>query len=336
MFQVYQPSGRFSPLALVLVPVMFVGVVAVAYVYQLGLYWIPFIYINCLLTWGMAMVIGKATEFVVTAGHVRNVALSLFVFAILVVAGLGAKFGFQYLDARTSLQSELANMSQGELGIETDPPLTSEEMAEVRAAILADFTFADHIQMRVENGWNIGRGGGGQVSGPFVYLVWVVELGIILYFGGAIALDAANQPYSEKLDRWANSVTNEMALPITNPLMVEKITSAKSVQELLELPIPDNDQSNTIAVYEVHSVPDSPDEDAYLNVDLQTYSQNAKGETEVAHKFLVKLAIITAAQRAQLKENSELMQEALAAYRASLANPPADDTAEEDDDANPA
>lgn len=173
MFQVYQPSGRFSPLALVLVPVMFVGVVAVAYVYQLGLYWIPFIYINCLLTWGMAMVIGKATEFVVTAGHVRNVALSLFVFAILVVAGLGAKFGFQYLDARTTLQNELANLSQRELGIETDPPLTSEEMVQVREAILADFTFADHIQMRVENGWNIGRGGGGRFRDRlFIWFGW--------------------------------------------------------------------------------------------------------------------------------------------------------------------
>ncbi|MDP1560992.1 MAG: hypothetical protein Q8M16_06320 [Pirellulaceae bacterium] len=328
MFQVYQPSGRFSLLAIPLVGIGAVLVVAAAYVYQLGLEWIPFIYVNVLLTWVMAMLIGKTTEYVIHIGHVRNIALCLLFFALVVVAGLGAKFGFQYMHARISLESELANMTQSELRIEADPPLTYEEMKEVRQEIMAGFSFVDHIEMRVANGWNIGRANA-PITGPFVYLVWVVELGIILYFGSAIALAAVRKPYSEKRNRWADSVTIEMTLPITNPLMVAKISSAKSVQELLELPIPDTDQSNKIAVYEVHSVPNSPEEDAYLNVDLQTHSVNAKGELEVAHEFLVKLAIITAAQRAQLKENSELMQEALAAYRASVANPPTEPTGDQ-------
>lgn len=332
MFQVYQPSGRFSPLAIFLALIAAVFVTGVAFVYQLGLHWIPLIYVNCLLTWGMAMVIGKATEFVIKKGEVRNVTLSLLFFVVLVGVGLGAKFGFQYLHARMELASEIERLSQVDLGIETEQPLTSSQMAEVRQAIVANFTFMDHIAIRVENGWNVGRGGKAPIAGPFVYLVWVVELGIILYFGSTIALEAARKPYSELSKRWADSVAIEMTLPITNPLMVAKISSAKSVQELLELPIPDTDQSNKIAVYEVHSVPNSPEEEAYLNVDLQTYSQNAKGETEVAHEFLVKLAVITAAQRAQLKENSELMQEALAAYRASLANPPATPTSEDKQD----
>lgn len=323
MFQVYQPSGRFSLLAIPLVVIGIVVVVAAAYFYQLGLEWIPFIYVNVLLTWGMAMLIGKTAAYVIHLGHVRNITLSLLFFALLVVAGLGAKFAYQYVHARMSLESELVNMTQKELGIEADPPLTYEELKEVRQLILADFSFADHIEMRVANGWNIGRANA-PISGPVVYLVWVAELGIILYFGSVIALAAVKKPYSEKLNRWADSVTIEMTLPITNPSMVAKISSAKSVQELLELPIPDTDQSDKIAVYEVHSVPDSPEEDAYLNVDLQTHSVNAKGELEIAHEFLVKLAVITAAQRTQLKENSELMQEALAAYRASLANPPSE------------
>lgn len=331
MFQVYRPSGRFSPLALLLFPVFAIGVVALAYVYQLGLRWIPLIYVNFLLTWCMGMAIGKATQYVVVAGHVRNVALSLLVFAVLVVCGIGAKFGFQFMHARNVLAEHVSQLTQQELGIEDERQLDRAELERIREAIVTGYTFLDHIDDRVANGWHIGRGAKAPVSGPIVYLVWVAELGIIAYFGGAIVLEAARKPYSEKLARWANSVTNEMSLPITNPVMVAKITAAKSVQDLLTLPIPDTDESNKIAVYEVHSVPDAPNEDAYLNVDLQTYSQNAKGELEVSHEYLVKLAIITAAERAQLKENSELMQEALAAYRESLANKPAESKESEGD-----
>jgi hypothetical protein len=279
----------------------------------------------------MGLLLGKAAATLITWGHVRNIALGMAGFAVLVVVGLGAKFGFQYLDARAAV----ARLQPADLGIELEGPLNAEELADFREAVLADFTFWDHIQARVENGWNVGRAGGAPVAGIFVYLVWLVELGAISYFGGSMAWEAVHKPYSEKLGKWADSVDVEMTLPITNPLMVAKISSAKTVQELLELPIPDTDQSNHIAVYVVHSVPNSPAEDAYLSVELQKYSQNAKGETEVSTEKLVNLAVITAAQRAQLRENSELMQEALAAYRESLANRPPEAGEESSPDAEP-
>ncbi|MBL8890271.1 MAG: hypothetical protein JNL67_09840 [Planctomycetaceae bacterium] len=331
MFQVYNPSGRFSPLALVLMPIAAIAVVALSYVYQLGLYWIPLIYVNFLLTWCMGMAIGKAGEFVIVAGHVRNVAVSIFLLAILVVLGLGAKFGFQYIHARIAFAEQLSQWTQQELGVDADRQLDRDELERIRKVILADYTFLRHIEDRVASGWHIGRGAKAPVSGPIVYLVWITELGIIVYFGGTVILEAARRPYSEKLGRWANSVTNEMSLPITNPVMVAKISTAKSVQDLLTLPIPDTDESDKVAVYQVHSVPNASDEDAYLSVDLQTYSRNAKGEIEVAHEYLVKLAIITAAERAQLKENAELMQEALEAYRASLANRPTEPEATDEE-----
>jgi hypothetical protein len=61
-------------------------------------------------------------------------------------------------------------------------------------------------------------------------------------------------------------------------------------------------------------------EDAYLTVDLQTHLVNSKGEKEVQSKALVTNAILSSAQRYQLKENAEIMNEAFAAYRESLQN----------------
>lgn len=300
MFQVYSPSGRFSPTFIIYALIAAIAVVGIAFVYQLGLTWIPFVYINFLLTAAMGVAVGKATEFVIKRGHVRNVILSFLVFATLLVLGLGGKFGFQYLTERIRLREDL-------------------RQDELQEFLLEEFTFMEHIKSRVEDGWKVGRGGKAPLAGPFVYLVWLAELGIIGYVGGSMVIEAARKPYSEPLGLWASSETNEMVLPVTNESMVTKIKSAQSVQELLELPIPDTDQSNKIAVYQVFSVPDSPQADAFLTVDLQTHSRNDKGEIEIAHQYLVKLAVITAAQRAQLRENSELMQEALADYRASLS-----------------
>jgi hypothetical protein len=53
MFQTYQPSGKIGALAW---PLMLVGMalaIALAFVYQFLLAWIPLIYVNFLLTWGM-------------------------------------------------------------------------------------------------------------------------------------------------------------------------------------------------------------------------------------------------------------------------------------------
>lgn len=323
MFQVYQPSGRFSPVFLVWWVASMLVVTAAAFVYQLGLEWIPFIYINFVLTWCMAILIGTATGYVIKWGHLRSVGLSLLCFGVLVVVGLGAKFTFQYLTRCETLRQELASKGSIDFGFQGADQLNDEELKDLKEEILASYTFAMHIQERVDQGWQVGRAGGGApISGPFVYGVWLVELGVILYFAGSIVWTAARQPYSEKMGQWADEETVDMTLPVTNAKMVEQIRAATSVQELLQLPIPDNDQSDRFAVYTVNSIPGDDQEDAYLTVDLQTYSTNSKGETEVKSESLVRCAVITAAQRLQLRENSELMAEAIEAYRASKQAPP--------------
>ncbi len=329
MFEFYQPSGRFSPAAFALLFVAVGIAIAAAFVYQLGLQWIPFIYINFLLTVGMGMLLGKATAIVIKSGHVRNLTLALLSFVSLVLAADAAKFGFQYLTDRY----EVANLQPADVGLEVDRPLTEAELTDFRKLILDDYSFSDHIQSRVERGWRLGRGGGAPLSGIFVYVIWLVELGVIVYFGGLIAWEAAKQPYNEKLARWADAAQVEMSLPVTNAEMISKIKAANSVQELLELPIPDTDQSERFAIYQVNSVPGFENEDAFLTVELHVYGRNAKGEIEIKKEPLVHWAKITPEQRARLHENSELMQEAIAEYRASLENESAESAPKDDDDA---
>lgn len=322
MFDTYKPSGRFSPVFVVWLSVGVVVVSLAAYLYQLGLYWIPLIYVNFLLTLVMGFVVGVTASTVIRFGKIRNTTLALFCFLVLAVSAIAAKFGSQYLSAR----GRLANITQSDIqqeGIQIPP----DKIEEFKQMLLDSYTFKEHIAERVENGWAIGKAGRANndkpVSGLFVYVVWSIEAIAILYISFSAALSAVRKPFSEKVGVWADEDEIVMTLPVTNEEMVAKIKAAVSVQDLLELPIPKSDESNQFAVYTVHSVPGQEMEDAYLTVELQTHTVNAKGENQVASKSLVNNAILSSAQRTQLKENSEIMNEAFAAYRASKSQPQA-------------
>ena len=121
-----------------------------------------------------------------------------------------------------------------------------------------------------------------------------------------------------------------MFLPVTSEEMVAKIRSATSVDELLEIPIPQTDESMQFAHYYTHSITGQELEDAYLTVELVTYSYNANGEQTTNEEPLIKYAIITSEQRKLLVENASLLQEALEDYRESVEEEEMGTAAEEE------
>lgn len=309
MFDVYKPSGGIGFLTWPLFVAGLVVVLVLAYVYALLLELIPFIYVNALLTVGMGIAIGTIAAFIVKTGHCRNVFLAMLIGLLLAIAGIGGKLVSQYDRAR----------HEGRAWLETTNEISDEERPEVLAAFDGGYTFLAHLQERVDAGWNIGRGGNGApIGGWLVYLVWVIEAGIIFYFAWTMSRGAAKEPYSEKMNLWADESESVMMLPITSDEMVSKIQAATSVDELLEIPIPKTDESAKLAQYIVNSIPGQEMEDAYLTVKTIEYSINKKGEQETTETVLVENAILSSQQRVQLVENAELLNEAMDDYRKSL------------------
>ena len=320
MFDVYKPSGSIGMKTYPLFLVGIVVAIALAFVYQLLLHWIPFIYVNFLLTLGMGVGTGMIVSFIVNNGHCRNWMIAALLGLMLLIVGLSGKYWFQYQ------QFLGANIEQ----IQNDPQIPANMKDLEIAAFKKNFTFMEHLKFRTETGWNVGRGNGAPLTGFMVYLIWLIEAGVIGYFALTMPIAAAKEPYSEKMNTWADEAQVVMTLPVTDPEMVSKIQSASTVDDLLEIPIPKTDQSNQFAVYTVNSIPGEELEDAYLSVASITYSVNKKGEQETKEKSLVNHAVLSAAKREQLIENAELLQEAMAEYGASLledaANPgPSDD-----------
>ncbi len=313
MFEVYKPSGGFGFKTVPLLVVGLIVVAVLAVVYALLLQLIPFIYVNALLALGMGIAIGTVAAFIVKQGHCRNVLLATVIGLLLAVTGICGKFVSQYYMARAAEIEfwKTVDVTQVDGLTEENRPMAVESVKE-------EYTLSFHLKERVDAGWNIGRrGNGAPIGGWLVYGVWLIEAGIIFYFAWTMPRGTAKEPYSEKMSMWADESEAVMLLPITSDEMVSKIQSATSVDELLEIPIPKTDRSAKVASYVVNSIPGQEMEDAYLTVQTIEYSINKKGEQETTETMLVENAILTSAQRAQLVENSELLNEAMEMFRAS-------------------
>lgn len=313
MFEVYKPSGAvgFKTIPLLVIGLIVIAVLAVAYALLLEL--IPFIYVNALLALGMGIALGTVGAFIVKQGHCRNVMLAMLAGLLLASTGLLGKFVSQYYSARAEGIEFWQNVDVGEV-----EGLTEETRPQIIESFKEDYSFVEHLKERIDAGWNIGRrGNGAPMGGWAVYLVWLIEAGIFFYYAWTMPRAAVKEPYSEKMNMWADESEAVMLLPITSEEMVDKIQSATSVDELLEIPIPKTDQSAKLAQYVVNSIPGEEMEDAYLTVQTIEYSINKKGEQETKETMLVENAILTSNQRAQLVENAELLKEAIEMFRAS-------------------
>ncbi len=327
MFDTYKPSGRIGMLTWPLLLLGLIVVVAAAFAYQIGLRFIPLIYINLLLALGMGMLIGKVGAMVVQQGKVRNITVAAIIALSLILFAIVAKFGFQYLGERQNLP-EIVRQS-GELPPNLDTAILDNLIEE----IVKSYTFVEHIKDRVDTGWNLGRMGrnGAPINGFFVYLVWIIEAGIFVYCAVMPTIRAAREPFSEKLDAWASEVEVLMTLPISDQSMVTQIQSAQTVVDLLKLPIPKTDQATEFGVYRVNSIPGQELEDAYLSVDVMDFRPNKDGEQVPHFKPLVKMAILSSEQRKILIDNASLLKEAMDDYRASLEEEAAAASADETD-----
>ena len=317
MFEVYKPAGGFGVSTFFYLLVSLIAATLLAIVYAFGLRYIPFIYISVVMTGVFGVALGMLGAMVVKRGHCRNTMLAALIGLLLCLFGVAAKHYVQYrmlVEAETEAQIKY-ELNEGTL----KPSAVESERKEIRKWVMDQVSFLGHFKARANQGMAIGRrGNGAPMKGVFIYSIWAIELGIVLYLGLMPSVNAAKEPYSEKLGMWADETEEAMYLPISSNEMVEQIKSATTVEELLEIPIPKSLGSQRHAMYDIHSVPGVEMEDAYLSVKLLIKSIDKEGKEQLEETYLVKNAILSSSQRVQLLENASLLEEALEDYRQAL------------------
>ncbi|MBF9220133.1 hypothetical protein [Hymenobacter ruricola] len=280
----YQPSNKM-PLGGVLL-FLLGGVLAaavLAFVYIYAVWYIPFVYINFFLCLGFGLVLGGALLLLARAGKLRS------------PAGVGALAGLVGLAAvylEWSLYLTLLfNAETTGTGREAD---TSTSFS---AGIFADALthpgamWSAINQINATGTWSLK---GATPTGLFLWLVWLVELVIIL--GGAylMARSQATEPFSELTNEWADEET--LAHPIAFAQDVAQTRSALEAGQLHAL-APHLAQSalDPFARLKLHRVASDP-ACQYLTLENVTPKVDNKGKTTQSTATVVQhLAISPAA-----------------------------------------
>ena len=180
----YVPSGAFKPVIFVHVWGWMLVTVALAGLYELLLYFIPFIFLNLLLAVGFGVAMGVPVLWAIEAAHCRNRGVALGVALLLGVGGLAASYGWGYRRALSQLASK-------------DPGTSLSQAAQ-------ELGFGDWLQERINDGWYIKKN---PITGAGVLAVWGIEavivLGILLIGTGG----GGRAPYCERCRQWTRSQT---------------------------------------------------------------------------------------------------------------------------------
>ncbi len=183
----YSHSGRMGLASLLIGPAAgLASGVLLAVIYQYAVYFIPFIYVNFLLTLALGAGIGFAAGFALKLGKCRNGAIAQLIGAACGVCAIAASHVVNHRIVLADVQKELAAQGMS--------------ASEVEGA----FDFGTFLDMRAESGWKIGnKVSGVPISGPFVWLIWLIELGAVAGAAGVLAKMQLNQPFCESCDLWA-------------------------------------------------------------------------------------------------------------------------------------
>ncbi len=170
----YKQSGKTGiagPFTTFLFPAIVGSIIAVAYAYLI--YWIPFIYLNFILTFVFGFFLAILVNAGAKAGHVRSVPVR-FIFG-----GLGVLFAYY-----VHWVAWIAALGGGWIlnPLELFPALKV---------------------IKLLGTWGIGRGEGTAVSGTFLLIIWIIE-GLIILGVGILSSMMSDLIYCERCHRWTS------------------------------------------------------------------------------------------------------------------------------------
>lgn len=205
MSNYYQPSNRM-PLGGTL-SALLLGLptaVVLAFVYVYAVWYIPLVYLNFFFTLGFGFGMGWVLKQAIRTGKLRSprqagwlaVAVGLWgwyvqwaVYAVLLMnAGTTEEVGSRFSYTPTSFDAQMFLSLLGQPG--------------TLLGLLP--------RLAAEGTWGIF---GVTVSGIFLWLIWLVEAGMLLFLPWSMAQDQAGAPFSEKANEWAEKARVPKRVP---------------------------------------------------------------------------------------------------------------------------
>jgi len=261
MSNYYKPSGKFSPISFVyFILVCTVALPILATIYAYLIWYIPFVYINFLITAGLGFAIGIAVwQIVIKLGKVRNYGLAIL---LALIAALAAYY-FQWV-----VWTNLVLTSSG-------------EESQLLYLLSNPFDLFQLIGFINENGtWSFK---GAVVSGTFLTIIWIIEFLVIVIMGIVASVGRAKEPFNELADEWFK----EEELPAFS--YIENVSDFKQQAEQgnweqLSTVIQRGDKGTNHSVFTLYTSAN----EYYLSVSNATAKKNKKDKIEFDTEDFIK------------------------------------------------
>ncbi|MBC8085293.1 MAG: hypothetical protein H7Z21_19010 [Hymenobacter sp.] len=296
MSHYYQPSNRFSVGGLLLLLAgggLTAALLAVAYVY--AVWYIPFIYVNFLLTVGFGLILGMVLSGLVKAGKLRNPGLAGI---LALVVGLVAS----YLQWAVYLMLMYHTTNVESFGRRLSVAHTSFSAETLLALLAQPGTMLATMGAIAESGsWSLF---GVTPSGVFLYVIWLVEALIIVGATVILARVQADRPFSELAGEWAEEETLPTPVAYLDDPAAAKATLEAGDFSVLA-PRPADAPGHLFARLKLHCAPHDS-ECAFLSLENVKVETDDKGKTSETTTAVVE----------QLRVSAQRCQELRDSYRA--------------------
>ncbi|TNE50322.1 MAG: hypothetical protein EP343_08760 [Deltaproteobacteria bacterium] len=286
----YKPSGKFEPTTFVFA--LGLGLVAAAgvgWLYQWFVDIVPLIYINLFATAGFGAALGAAVGFGARMGKCRNTMIVVAMTVLLAIAAEGATMYYAYQRTLSkAAENRAKRLSRGKA-------VSPEMVQKVRTQLQKHLTFEKYIKLKVKIGWKVRRSL--KITGTFVYIVWLIELGILLVLGVMVSVPFVSAPFCERGNRWSDEVKlGDWAGVI--PEAAEEAVAAADLNFFVDVEgIPTDDELPTLLSYTLYLC----DTAGYLSVSLVTITTNEKGEDTTNTTELLEYAQVDSTQAEHLR-----------------------------------
>ena len=237
----YRPSGavRLSIVPATIASLFVAAVIGVIYgiVAQVN----PFVLVDVFLVFGLGFGVGVIGRLTCHYAHCRNRLVSLGVASALGLVALAASY---WIDFRLD-RAALANGGT--------------------------MTFTHWVAAKIETGWIIK---GGQINGPFVFIVWGSEAFFVLTLAAMLGWQAGEEPYCEQCRAWPKNYR----LALKGRQANEFWNAAKSGTPLAILQLPKVERTDVSLVLDGLICENC--HNGFLNVDEETMkTENGKAKT---------------------------------------------------------
>ncbi|MHB8873749.1 MAG: hypothetical protein ACYC8T_08690 [Myxococcaceae bacterium] len=265
----YRASGKFSPRLVVYGLLVLSGAVLLSGVYELLLFYIPFIYLNFIIVAAFGAILGVLSAWTLSKGHCRNRTVGILLTLLITGAGLLGSYAWNYRRYVSAVAEANPEYSQLEI---------------------ARFEVPSWLENRVEGGWRMKSS---TINGLAVWGVWGVEALVVLGLAFWLVTDRPKTPYCEGCGRWTEA--HHAGLLHLNRNDAEPLIAQGKLAELLSLESRPEELADEPNLSLVRNYCPSCPNSFFLTVTEIRYSRGSKNELK-EHKTVLALNVVLSAK----------------------------------------